>query len=155
MKNYWHNLNSREQYMLIGAGIICLLYISYAWLFSPIMAAANEQKRLFLDKQATLQWMQHQPLPKKSLAKHLSANQLLAVLATQLNTSNMQRFPYHLQQTGTGDIQLSFDAVPYNQLMHWLWTMHEQYALSVKQMDIARGKVAGIVKWSVIITIEK
>ncbi|WP_083852274.1 type II secretion system protein GspM [Legionella tunisiensis] len=61
-------------------------------------------------------------------------------------------FPYQLQQTGAGDIQLSYELVPFNHFLSWLWTLNNNYAIVLKQFSAERTPTAGVVKLQIVIT---
>lgn len=71
-------------------------------------------------------------------------SQLLTILATQLKEHTLQKFPYQLQQTGTGDVQLTFESVPFNLFVTWLTKINERYALTIKQFNAEKTPTAGV-----------
>lgn len=155
MKHYWNNLNVREQWML-GFGIIFVFFfLLYLLVLAPLSHAVQDKSQQFRDKQATLIWMQqaHQQYKRVIAPKVLSRSKLLTVLAAQLKSTPFHHVPYQLQQTGSGDIQLSFDHVPYNAFVTWLWSVNKHYAFTIKQLNVERTTTAGVVKMMVVIAV--
>lgn len=154
MITYWHNLNEREKWM-VGIGALCLLfYLFYILLYSPLTSAVNEKAKQLIEKQETLAWMQtvrQQPKNQK-VPQMINNAKLLALIGNQLNSGSLRQFPYQLQQTGPGDIQLSFDQVPFSQFLSWLWALGNDYAITLKQFSAERTETPGVVKLMVIIT---
>lgn len=153
MKTYWTNLNTREQWML-GFGIICaFFFLLYLLVVSPLSNAVQDKSQLLMDKRVTLTWMQQaqQQYKTTKATKVLSSSKLLTVLAVQLKSTPFHRVPYQLQQTGSGDIQLSFDHVPYNAFVTWLWSVSKDYAFTIKQFNAERTDTPGVVKIMVMI----
>lgn len=151
--NYWHNLNERERWML-GIGLIStLLYLFYTLVYSPLVTAVDNKTRQLLEKKETVAWMQSirkQPT-NKTTAQTINSAKLLALIGEQLKQNHFRPFPYQLQQTGAGDIQLSFERVPFNQFLSWLWSLSQSYAISLKQLTAERTDRPGVVKLMVVI----
>lgn len=150
---YWANLNERER-VILGIGIIvCVGYLFYLLIYSPLTNAVYHQSKALLEKQETLAWMQQVRAQHKlkQPRKALTSSQLLAVLALQLKTTSFKQFPYQLQQTGAGEIQLIFEQVPYNGFVAWVWSITEKYTITIKQLNVERTSTAGIVKVTMMI----
>ncbi|WP_419418861.1 type II secretion system protein GspM [Legionella sp. D16C41] len=153
MISYWHNLNDREKW-LVGLGVSCtIIYLFYLLVYSPLTAAVKEREKQLKEKQETLAWMQQvrQQVPNEQHLQTLPSSKLLTIIATELNNPNFQKLPYQLQQTGQGDIQLSFDSVPYKLFLTWLWQLNSRYAFSLKQILIEKTSTPGLVKLTVVI----
>ncbi|KTD35788.1 general secretion pathway protein [Legionella nautarum] len=152
--NYWHNLNERERWMAIIGSICMLIYLFYLLVYSPLTTAVSTRSKELREKQETLIWMQQvrqQPRSQKT-AQAINNTKLLALIGNQLSSNSLQKFVYQLQQTGSGDIQLSYDRVPYNLFLSWLWALSNDYAISFKQFSAERTDTPGIVKLMVVIT---
>lgn len=113
-----------------------------------------QQSTQLIEKKQTLAWMntvrgQSHPTQNK---KTLDNAQLLTLLTTQLKNNPQLKFPYQLQQTGSGDIQLSFDAVPFNLFMDWLKKINQSYTVVIKQFDVEYSERQGITKLVIIIS---
>lgn len=152
--NHWHNLNERERWMAAIGSICVLIYLFYLLVYSPLTTAVNNKSKEFKEKQETLTWIQQvrqQPRSQKR-AQAITNAKLLALIGNQLNSNSLQKFVYQLQQTGTGDIQLSYDRVPYNPFLSWLWSLSNDYVLTFKQFSAERTETPGIVKLMVVIS---
>jgi general secretion pathway protein M len=155
VKAYLGNLNDRERWTL-GLGVfVCVAYLFYLMVYSPLAKTVHNSSLELLEKQETLVWMQQVQQQYKGKARKtlqvLSSSNLLTVLADKLNEASFKRFPYQLQQTGVSDIQLMFDQVPYNTFISWLWSFNEKYKVSVKQLNIERTDTPGVVKLMMVI----
>lgn len=154
MKSYLNSLNERERWTLIG-GILCVvLYCYYLFLYEPFANKIRLKSTQLIEKTATLAWMEqvrltHRAAPTK---KAISHTQLLTLLAKQLKEANSLKFPYQLQQTSSGDIQLTFDEVPFGALIAWLMELNQNYALAIKQFDASKLDTAGMVKLTMLIS---
>lgn len=153
MKLYWDNLTYRER-TLVVTGIGCLLlYLFYSFLYSPITTAVKQRTQQFQEKQKTLRWMQ-QVRPYANAENHsqpTSTTKLFALVSSQLNKSTFQQFAYQLQQTEAGALQLTYENVPLNLFLSWLWQLHHNHSILIKQFTVMRTQTAGVVKLTVVI----
>ncbi len=149
MKAYWSHLNDRERWMLGFGGVCCFFFLLYILLFAPLLNAVQNKSQQFIEKQETLAWMQRARLQYHTAEapQALSSGQLLSVLAEKLKSSSFHRFPYQLQQTGASDIQLSFDQVPYNAFVTWLWTVGQKYAFLLSNLMLNVRIRLGLLRW--------
>ncbi|AWN74596.1 GspM family type II secretion system protein LspM [Legionella anisa] len=155
MKAYLSTLNEREKWMLIGTVLCLFLYIYYLFLYSPLSQRVTQKSTQLVEKTATLDWMQkirQQSRMKQTKKKTVDNSQLLTTLATHLKNDQTLKFPYQLQQTGSGDIQLTFDAVAFNLFITWLEKINQHYAITVKQFEAERSKTSGITRLMILIS---
>jgi general secretion pathway protein M len=154
MKSYLSSLNEREKWMVIGAGLCIFIYVYYLLLYSPLASKVEERKTQLIEKTATLQWMNKvkQQNHKTTVKKSLDNGQLLTLLATQLKSSPTLKFSYRLQQTSSGDVQLSFEQVPFNLFIEWLSSINSKYLISVKQFDVNKTATPGITQLMIVLS---
>ena len=57
-----------------------------------------------------------------------------------------------MQQTGAGNIQLMYDAVPFNAFMRWLYAFNEEYAVFIQELIVDKTDTSGVVKLTLVIT---
>ncbi|MDR3501332.1 MAG: GspM family type II secretion system protein LspM [Legionella sp.] len=154
MKAYLSTLNERERWLVIGAAVCLVLYCYYILLYAPLSRQVNLKSTQLVEKITTLDWMKKvkgQNLRPKS-KEAVDNSQLLTLLATQLKEHTLQKFPYQLQQTGTGDIQLTFEAVPFNLFVTWLTKINERYALTIKQFNAEKTPTAGVAHVMILVS---
>ncbi len=152
MKAYWQQLNEREQISVLIAAVCLGVYLLYALVYAPLTTAVLNGRTQLLEKQTTLTWIQHvqQGYANEKKPQTVAAGNLLSILTKVLKHTTFSRFPYQLAQTASGEIQLSFDAVPYNAFMAWLQVQTARYTMTIKNMDLTKTDVAGVVKVSVV-----
>lgn len=156
VKTYLSQLEEREKLLLIFASISLGLYLFYMLIYSPLSSNILQKKKLLIESRGTLNWMQdvsNQYVNIKQ-SETLSSEKLLASLSFQIKSSSLQKYSYQLEQINTGDIRLSFDEVPYNDFIIWLWNFCGRFSVSVKQMIIDnRPNASGFIKVSVILEV--
>ncbi|HAU1150604.1 TPA: type II secretion system protein M [Legionella pneumophila] len=154
MKTYLNTLNDREKWMVIIASISLLIYGYYLLLYAPLSNQVNQKSTQLIEKTETLEWMKQVRMQKRSAKRKESVdnNQLLTILASQLKNNKTLKFPYQLQQTGSGDIQLTFDAVPFQNFIQWLAKINELYSINIKQFDVEKTSTPGVTRLMIILS---
>lgn len=154
MNSYLSTLNEREKWMLLGTGICVILYVYYLFLYAPLTHRVAQKSTQLVDKTNTLQWMRkiRQQGTTTQSKQIVNNSQLLTAFATQLKNDATLKFPYQLQQTGTGDIQLTFDTVAFNLFLAWLEKMNQRYTITVKQFEADRTKTSGVTRLMILIS---
>ena len=151
---YWKELNEREQLSLGLAGLFCVVYLFYLVIYSPLTSAVTNKTQLLQDKRDTLVWMQktqQQYRQSNKAAQPIDNSKLLALIASELGKPAFSAFTYQMQQTGSGNIQLSFEKIPYNAFITWLWDTTHRYTIHIKELHIEHTETPGIVKLSLLI----
>lgn len=153
MKQYWQSLNDRERLMLGMASATLIIYLFYMFLFAPLNTAVDEKTERYVSKLQTLQWMEaaRKNFKQGPVKSQISNSQLLSLMAQQLKEKELKSFNYQLEQTGSGEIQLSFDEVPVRLLLSWLRNIDKHYQIEVKQMNLEKKDKPGIAKVLLVI----
>ncbi|AOW51610.1 TPA: type II secretion system protein M [Legionella pneumophila subsp. pneumophila] len=154
MKTYLNTLNDREKWMVIVAGVSLFIYGYYLLLYAPLSNQVNQKSTQLIEKTETLEWMKQVRMQKRSAKRKESVDnsQLLTILASQLKNNKTLKFPYQLQQTGSGDVQLTFDAVPFQNFIQWLAKINEVYSINIKQFDVEKTPTPGVTRLMIILS---
>lgn len=152
MKIDWANLSERDRLVLGIGGVICFIYFAYLLIFSPLTKAVSFQSRQWVEKQETLIWMREQAKTKHA-SKKTSGN-LLTLFSNELKHTSFSAFPYQLQQAGAGNVQLTFEKVPYVEFLQWLRRINQQYTMAIIELSIVRTQTPGMVKLRVVVSNE-
>lgn len=150
MMDYWNKLNQREQGAVAFCVVFLFLYLIYSLIYAPLDHAVDRQLASIKEKRSLLIWMEHarsQTMHQKKPSP-VASSKFLSVVSDALTPSPLNSFAHQLQQTGEGELQLSFDEVPYNACVAWLFSMHEKYAFLIKQLSMKQTKTPGLVEAS-------
>jgi general secretion pathway protein M len=153
---FWSQLSDRDRSMLLVGGIVCFFYLFYALMYAPLSHSKLQHQQQLLEDKATLTWMKQvksQAHPERKSAEKVSSAQLLTLLSDNLQKTNFKSYSYQLQQSGTNEILLSYEEVPYNQFMAWLSAVSREYVFLIKQLQIQRKDKHGVVKVSLFIEV--
>lgn len=153
MKDYFNALNEREKWTVIGGGVCLIIFIYYVLLYSPLTDAVTQKSAQLIEQTETLQWMEKVKQEGYSTQKKqkVDNSQLLTLIATQLKEEQTLNSPFKLEQTSSGEVQLSFDEVPFSLFVTWFSKINEKYTFTIKQFDIEKTKTSGITKLMIII----
>ena len=155
MKNYLSNLNERERWMVIITALCVFFYCYYLLLYAPLNNKLTQKSAQLIEKTETLNWMKTVEKGHTNQSKQAVDNsQLLTILADQLKEYANPKFPYQLQQTGSGDVQLTCDAVPFKLFMSWLAKINSKYTITIKQFEVGKTETAGVTKLMIIMSAE-
>ncbi len=155
MMNFWKKLSERDQWVL-GLGLVCItFYLILEIIVFPLSKAVDTRILAVKEKQTLLTWMERVRLTsgEHKAPAHLDASKLLSALSEGLDKTSFHSFPHQLQQTGDEELQLTFDTVPYNAYITWLFSMRKQYAFSIKQLNVKETKTPGVVNAILVITV--
>ncbi|MDF1757127.1 MAG: type II secretion system protein GspM [Legionellaceae bacterium] len=154
IKEYLEQINERERRMLLVAAVFLCCYIFYALIYSPLVSSVKDKQKLLTEGKETLQWMKmvRSQYIDVTPTESLSGEEALSELSNELKHSSFQKFHYQLEQTNDGNIQLSFDEVPYNSFVIWLWDFCGKHAITVKQFSVDDKSPAGVVSVMVLLS---
>lgn len=154
MKSYLSNLNEREKWMVFSAILFVFIYVYYTFLYSPLATKVEQKSSQLIEKKETLDWMQKVQQTQKAAPNKTSLDngQLLTLVSTQLKNSINLKFPYQLQQTRSGEIQITFDQISFNSFIEWLIHLNAHYVINMKQFDANKTDTPGIARLMVILS---
>ena len=154
IRAYWQQLNEREQWSLLIGGSLFICYLLYLMIFAPLSSAVATKDALLQEKQNTLAWMKkaEKEFPKTGHhAQKVENGALLSMIAAQCQSPGFKSFPYKMNQNSSGDIQLSFDTIPYNTVIRWLQQFSQQYQIKIKSLRIQQTSVAGVIQFNLTV----
>ncbi len=146
MKSFWQNLSDRDKLALgIGGGVV-LLYLIYLLIVAPLIHVLDEKHQHHQDKKKDLAWLHSvRSLSQTKQSRTLASNsELLSLLARQLKSNNLKAYPHQLQQLGNGNIQLSFESVPFMLFMDWLKQLNTTIQFTIQNLTIDRLDTPGL-----------
>ena len=155
MKRSWSSLNEREQWFVIFGAGITLCYLLYSLIYAPLTHSLEMKKKTLQEKKELLVWMQTMSQNASNVKKPqtISNSQLLSLIAADFHNPAFKDYPHQLQQSGQGEIQISFPAIPYEAFLQWLWRLHTNYYFNIKSLVVEQGETPGIVKLTLVITL--
>ncbi|OGV30942.1 MAG: hypothetical protein A3E88_00755 [Legionellales bacterium RIFCSPHIGHO2_12_FULL_35_11] len=138
INEHWQKLNDREQKFAKIGIIIVFIYIFYALIYSPLSSSVKQKKQFLQEQKEVYLWMKNASNIHKLAEKNPSAIKLnnISAVSQNLKSTNLKKFSPHLMQTNDGEINLSFEKVPYNEFLVWLWKISSKNGILIKDIDI-------------------
>ncbi len=153
IKSYFEQMNRREQLMVSLTAIAIVFYLIYLFIYQPITIRQSEVREQLKEKKVVLAWMEQvkHHAGKSSKESIRDNNQLLSLLTLQLSQSALKSFPYQLQQNSSGNIQISYDKVPFNPFIQWLQSFQSKFTINIEQMRATKLEQEGLVKLMIVV----
>ena len=151
LQQRFNQLHRKEQYYVIALMIILVPYCIYMLLWQPVV----KSNQLLLQSNIVAQEQLHKVQQLAHEYKQLKAVSNVSqaeVNLPQLIDSSLLRYKLSLkrmQPSASGDIQLRFENVVFNQLVAWLYELESQYGVVVKDLSVTPGNSDGLVSCSV------
>lgn len=147
MKNWWRNLQPREQWILIACGILILAVLLYRQCWYPYQQYQQRVQQQLKQTQTQLAWMREQaPLLKtKSSSGSQSADLSTPVEQAVSESAKTEQIQILKIEPNSGVVNVYFDGeISYPQFMQWLMKLQHDFSIQVEAIDLAAGK-AGFV----------
>ncbi|PHQ81605.1 MAG: hypothetical protein COB66_01735 [Coxiella sp. (in: Bacteria)] len=149
LKDWWHEREQREQYILIGGGIIAAILLVYMLIWRPLSIHIADQQQNVTQNQALLTWMttadtRLAQLKAMGYIKKTNASQAMLVTIEQsLVSSKLSPYVSNTQQQNTQQIQLTLKQVPFDKFIDWAEALWKSDNIVVKTAAIKKGAVTG------------
>ncbi|MEZ5671333.1 MAG: type II secretion system protein M [Thiotrichaceae bacterium] len=138
--------------MLIGGTLLTIGLLIYFMLWQPLLEAHHNLLSRVAAQQATLVWMQSaaqqiQQLRSKTPDNSKNAKQpIQATIENSLQTGKLAKLTKHLDSKNDHEVQLDFEQINFTDLVSWLATLQNQYAIQIQRINITRLSAADSVK---------
>lgn len=151
LRQWFQSLARKEQLYLMVLAPLLIAYIIYVLFWQPLvrenqqLATANSAAQLQLQRVQQLS-AEYRALQAKGVHGVAEVN-----LPRLIDTSvaRYQLSLKRMQPSASGDVQLRFEDVSFNQLLAWLHELEFEYAVVVKDLSITPTDKAGMVSSSV------
>ena len=153
----WNGLDARDRKVASLGLISIFLYLSYA-VYSPLKQTVLENTKILSEKKALLVWMkaaktQSVVTPQNKKSVQLDGSKGLTVFSEALAQASFHNLPYQLEQIEEGTLHLSFDSVPYNAFLSWLWSIGQRYTMVITQLNVEKTDIPGLVKVTILVAL--
>jgi general secretion pathway protein M len=153
MKEWWDNLQTREQNYVLIAGVALILFLFYTLAWSPL-AEARDIKRMHVENnQELLSWMKTKSteikqlkLTNPNLLKSDSKRSLLAIVDSLANRLGLRAAIKQIQPDGPHAATVYMDEIDFDALATMLGQLDKNSNVKVHQANITRLDKPGLVK---------
>lgn len=156
MKDWWLNLSIREKQTVSIGGILVVIFICYAFIWSPINNATNQLREKIQHDHALLVWMRKVSQHIASLQKNATQAEpdTTSILGTTQNEINKSAFAQHvsqLRQADSNSVQFTLQKVDFDELITWLTSIWKFHNLGVTKLNLTPTDKPGIVSGDIVL----
>ena len=151
MKEWFSQLNQREQLSLLLLGLALLLYLLYILVLSPLESQREQliaQNSAVTQSQGRVDAMVSQLLQLRQGGAKAGAKRNLTSVINQ-STSRLQLPVIRLQPNSRGEIQVRIENASFNDVLKWLNEMEYTESLLVREVSVTPAASAGRVNITV------
>ena len=151
MKEWFSQLNQREQLSLLLLGLALLLYLLYILVLSPLESQREQliaQNSAVTESQSRVDAMVSQLLQLRQGGAKAGAKRNLTSVINQ-STSRLQLPVIRLQPNSRGEIQVRIENASFNDVLKWLNEMEYTESLLVREVSVTPAASAGRVNITV------
>ena len=147
MKDKWQQLNLREQRLVIMMASVIGIFIVYSMIWQPLNDSLLKANNKLARQQALLVWVSDNTRYFSQINTDKGPKKSGGSLSSVINkTANQHQLTITRMQPQGDNLQVWIDTAPFTQLLFWLEHLAKNEGLQVKNIDLARGDVAGEVR---------
>lgn len=151
MKEWFSQLNQREQLSLLLLSSALLLYLLYIFVLSPLESQREQliaQNSAVTESQGRVDAMVSQLLQLRQGGAKAGAKRNLTSVINQ-STTRLQLPVMRLQPNSRGEIQVRIENASFNDVLKWLNEMEYTESLLVREVSVTPAASAGRVNITV------
>ncbi|MGL5238374.1 MAG: type II secretion system protein GspM [Plesiomonas shigelloides] len=147
MAPYWQARSGREKRLVILASVVLLVGGYYWGIWQPLLQALAHERSQLQQQQTLLTRMQaaqQQILAYRNVQPKAGPQGSLA----QLISESAQQHQIVVTRIVNKDdsIQLSINPLSFNSLLAWLNTLHDEFGIQVRYLDVSADSELGVVR---------
>lgn len=150
MREWFNNLERREQWALVVGSALLLVYLFYLLVWSPLNSRIENLQQRNTAAADVLVYMQNGVQEIKQLrggastTRGGSGGQSLSQMVDQSAAQHGIRIS-RFQPSGNNEAQVWLENIPFNKLLAWLDQMENSYGVRVKNIAVNNASAVGIV----------
>jgi general secretion pathway protein M len=151
MKEWFSQLNQREQMSVLLLGVAVSLYLLYVFIWSPLDTRREQlavQNTAIAESQVRVDSMVSQLLELREGGATAGAKRNLTSVINE-STSRFQLPVIRLQPNSRGEIQVRVENASFDDVLKWLHEMEYGQSLLVREVSVTPANAAGRVNVTV------
>ncbi|REL36950.1 type II secretion system protein GspM [Thalassotalea euphylliae] len=148
MKQWWQQLQSREQQLILAMAGVLLVFILFQGVWQPIHQGADKAEKKLARTQELYQYVKTNTAKISSSAASVRQPSRGGSLSGLVNrvAGQYQISIARMQPQGDQGVQVWIDEIPFEQLLRLLNALTQQHGLVVSNIDVTTGNSPGTVK---------
>ena len=161
MKDWWDNLEAREQVMVFGCGVFVVLAALYALVWLPFDRSHDQLAMNVSNWERSLAELK----PLRGVVGSSggtrggvvsSANQAPIIIVDQtLRSRGLEQYRRRSQPTTSNGIRVEFENVAFDELVVWLGDLSDQHAMHVQAGSLSIASQSGPGRINASLTLER
>lgn len=151
MNKWLLRFNTREQLSLLIMSAAVVLYVLFAWVWSPLDSARDD---MALRNQSTVELLQRvdamvsevQAL-KAAGGGNIRQRNLTSLINQTTRSQNLS--VTRLQPNSRGDIQVRMEGAPFDDVMKWLHVIELRERLVIQELSLTKAGGSGLINLTV------
>ncbi len=151
LKSRYHDLEEREQLLLIGTMIVVIITVFYLAIWEPVFNALAQQQAQYQSQRETLAWMQNASTEISQLKQSgkravTSTNKPISLVIDQsASSSGLKSSIGKLESSGKDDVRVKLDSASFDQMLVWLNILEKSHGINVTSATIERTEKQGFI----------
>ena len=147
MKEWFAQLNQREQMSLLLLGLAVAVYLFYIFVWSPLDSKRDElalQNAAISESQVRVDAMVSELMQIRQSGVQTGARRNLTSVINE-STSRLQLPVIRLQPNSRGEIQVRLENAVFDDVLTWLYQMEYTEHMLVREVSLTQSNAAGLV----------
>ncbi len=147
MKQWWQQLNLREQRLVLALGSAVMVLLLYTLLWQPLNSNLANTKNKLASRQALLTWVDENVSRYQAIKPNAAGKKNSGSLSSIINrTANQYQLTITRMQPQGDSLQVWLDTAPFTELLFWLEHLANKEGLQVQAIDLAGSDKSGEVR---------
>ena len=147
MKEWFTQLNQREQMSVLALGLALALYLLYILVWSPLDSKREDlalQNSVIAESQVRVDAMVSELLQLRASGVKTGDSRNLTSVINE-STSRLQLPVMRLQPNSRGEIQVRLENAAFDDVLQWLYQMEYTEHMLVREVSLTQSNTAGLV----------
>lgn len=160
MKAYWSRLNQRQQLVLGAAGLVLLGALLFLWVWEPLTESRDLERERVAAQRALLDWLEVVEPAASALRqgstrpRDLGGRSLLGLADQTARAAGLAGSLTRIEPVGENQVRVWLDEADFTATMRWLETVSINHPVRTAQLEVERGRAAGMVNVRVTLSAE-
>ncbi len=153
MKDWWNNMETREQRFVVMAAIVVFIFLAYLLIWSPLVEARNNKRQYVENQQQLLSWMTTKSnevkqikLTNPNLLKKDSKRSLLAIVDSLSKQMGLRVAINRIEPDGPHNTTIWIEEMNFDALITMLGELDKRSNVKVKEANVTKLEKPGVVK---------
>jgi type II secretory pathway component PulM len=155
MRDWWQTRSPREQALLLTGGAALLALLLYLSVWEPLQNARHSTRAQVEQLQTDLRWMQSAsrrirstPAPAANAAATTSR---ASQIDQSVRQSQLSDYVQRIEARERENVQIIFEAVPFDDLVLWLGQLAQGYGVNIVQLSVDATPQSGRVNARIVL----